>query len=190
MSQVQLVSPRVIGIGHDDMLGEVRSSIAGATVWDIAQINDTGFFIGWLKNNSSDFFQVKVQVPHRRNLGTALDSIHIHYILGAASSPGQTIVFSGSYTWIQPGDVVPANTAWTAFSGAGLTLTLGARDAFYYGLHSIQSNIAAPSNEGYGGILLVKISRGNGTFTGTFGVLDCDAHSQMNRIGSINEASD
>lgn len=66
----------------------------------------------------------------------------------------------------------------------------GAKDAFIYGLHSIQSNISAPSNEGYGGILLIKITRGNGTYAGRFGILDCDAHSQMNRIGSINEASD
>lgn len=190
MSSIQVIRPRVLGVGHDDMLGEVRSGITGATSWQLAQINDTGFILGWLRNNSNDFFQVKIQVPHRRNLGTALDSIHIHYILEIASSPAEQVVFSGSYAWMQPGAAVPNNAGWTAFSGAGLTLTLGARDAYYYGLHSIQTNIAAPANEGYGGILLIKITRGNGSYAGRLGVLDCDAHSQMNRIGSINEASD
>lgn len=38
MSATQLVKPRTFGIGHDDMLGEVRSSIAGATTSQMHQI--------------------------------------------------------------------------------------------------------------------------------------------------------
>ena len=177
-------------VAHDDMLGEVRSAISGATQWTQAQINDTGFILGWLLNNSNDFFQVKIQMSHRRNLGTALDSVHIHYLLENSATAGETIVWSGAYAWIQPGSVIPANSGWTAFSGAGLTQTLPTAAAYYYGLHSIQANIAAPANEGYGGMLLIKITRGNGTHGGRVGILDCDAHSQMNRLGSYNEATD
>ena len=42
-----------IGGAYDDMLGEVRSAITGGTAWNTAAINDTGFLLGWLRNNSS-----------------------------------------------------------------------------------------------------------------------------------------
>jgi hypothetical protein len=177
-------------VAHDDMLGEVRSAISGATQWDTGQINDTGFILGWLKNNSSDFFQAKIQICHRRYLGQNLDSIHVHYLLESASTLNETILFTGAYVWIKPGSIIPANSGWTALSGAGLTLTLTTQSAYYYGIHLLQTNIAPPVNEGYGGILLIKVTRGNGTHTGRFGILDCDVHTPINRLGSYNEASD
>src|SRR5574343_558802 len=136
---------------HDDMLGEVRSSLTGATSWDVEAITgtdtaETGFFIGALDTSGNDFFQAKIQVPHRRKLNSVLDSIHIHYVLQAANSLNDTVIFSGSYCWIQPTGAVQASAGWTAFSGAGLTLNLGAvKSVGYYGIHTIQAAISCPA---------------------------------------------
>lgn len=181
---------------HDDMLGEVRSSISGGTTWQVEAITGTGtpgFIIGALNNTGNDYVQVKIQVHHRRELQTNLDSIHLHYILQAASNLNDNITFTGSYCWIQPTDAIPADGAWTAFSGAGLTLNLGTAKAVrYYGIHAIQANIACPAgvNEGYGGMLLIRLTRSGGTYTGNLGILDVDAHTKVNRFGSYNEATD
>lgn len=180
-------------IAHDDMLGEVRSAIAGGTTWDIEVITGTLFVAGALKNNSSDMVQVKIQVPHRRQLQSILDSIHIHYVLQAASNENDTIVWSGIYCWVQPGDAIPKTASWTAMSGDGLTQNLGAvKPVRYYNVHTVQPNISCPAgvNEGYGGMLLIQITRGNGTYTGKVTILDVDAHTPVNRLGSKNEATD
>jgi hypothetical protein len=181
---------------HDDMLGEVRSSLTGATQWDVEAITgtdtaETGFYIGALDTSGNDFFQTKIQVPHRRKLGSVLDSIHIHYVLQAASNLNDTVTFTGSYCWVSPTNAIPASAGWTAFSGAGLTLNLGAAKAVrYYGIHSIQSSISAPASEGYGGMILIRITRSGGTYAGKLGILDCDAHTIVDRKGSVNEATD
>lgn len=177
---------------HDDMLGEVRSAIAGGTVWSVEVITGTPFVIGALRNNSSDMVQVKIQVHHRRELQSVLDSIHIHYALQAASNLNETIVFTGIYCWVQPGEAIPDTANWTAMSGAGLTLNLGAAKPIrYYGIHSVETNISCPAEvEGYGGMLLVQITRGNGTYVGNLAILDVDAHTPVDRFGSFNEAWD
>ena len=186
------MNPRGMYNAHDDMLGEVRSSVSGGTTWDIEVITGTPFVIGALKDNSSDMVQVKIQVHHRRIMNSVLDSIHIHYVLQAASNLNDTIVFTGIYCWVQPGDAIPDTANWTAMSGAGLTLNLGAaKPDRYYGIHTVQPNIVCPDapNEGYGGMLLIQITRGDGTYTGKFGILDVDAHTPVNRLGSTYEAS-
>ena len=177
---------------HDDMLGKVQSAASGGTAWNFpTTIINTPFVGGALRNNSSDMVQVSIQVPHRRKLGSVLDSIHVHYVLQAASGLNETIIFTGRYVWIQPGTDVPATASWTAMSGAGLTLNLGAvKNAGYYGIHTVQAAIAAPANEGYGGMLLIEITRGNGTYTGQLFILDIDAHTIVDRFGSLNEATD
>ena len=177
---------------HDDMLGKVQSAATGGTAWHYPEtIVNTPFVGGALRNNSSDIVQVTIQVPHRRKLGSVLDSIHIHYVLQAESEENQTIIFTGRYVWIQPGTEVPATASWTAMSGAGLTLNLGAvKNAAYYHVHTVQGAIAAPANEGYGGMLLIEITRGNGTYEGELFILDVDAHTIIDRFGSLNEASD
>lgn len=180
---VLLPTPR-----HNDMFGEIRSAISGGTQWTEAQINDTSFIVGWLANNSTDFFQLTIQCPHTRRMGSNLDSIHLHFILESAATSGQTIVWTPSYTWLRVGDSVPANAAWTSLGT--VTQTLATTAAFYYGLFNFGTNIAPPASETYGGMILFKVTRGNGTHTGRIGVLDCDAHTLMDRFGSVNETSD
>lgn len=177
---------------YNDMLGKVQSAQTGGTAWTIEAITGTPFIVGALNDNSTDIVQATIQIPHTRQLNSVLASIHIHYVLQAASTAGENIVFTGRYCWVQPGDAIPATASWTTMSGANLTLTLGTHPVRYYGIHAIQHDIACPSapNEGYGGMLLIEITRGNGTYTGRLGILDVDAHSLMNRVGSILEASD
>lgn len=179
----------VDGIAYDDMLGEVRSSITGATSWNTAQINDTGFLLGWLRNNSSDYFQLKIQCPHRRKRESILADIHIHYCTQTAPEASQTVIYDVYYTWIEPGHAVPAITSWTHTATVTKTFA-GTEGAWYYGLFDIATNVAAPDGEGYGSMLLVKVTRGNGTYTGEIGILDADSHSQMIQLGSIYPLSD
>lgn len=176
---------------YDDLLGKVQSAATGGTAWSLEVITGTVFIAGALANNSTDLVQVTIQVPHRRKLTTILASIHMHYVLQAASTAGETIVFTGKYCWVQPGEAIPADASWTAMSSR-LTLTLGTHPVRYYSIHDIEENIACPAGvaEGYGGMLLVHIVRGNGTHSGKLVILDVDAHSIMDRLGSTNETND
>ena len=40
------------------------------------------------------------------------------------------------------------------------------------------------------GMLLIKVIRGNGSYTGEIGILDANSHSQMIQLGSVNPSSD
>lgn len=175
----------------NDLMGIMQSAQTGGTAWIIEPITGGPLVVGALRDASSDVVQLTIQVPHTRKLGTTLASLHIHYVLQAASALNTTIVFSGSYCWVQPGDAIPATAQWTALSGAGLTLNLGAvKPVRYYGVHTIQANIPPPPNEEYGGMLLINIVRGDGTYDANIGVLGVDCHSQFDRLGSLKEGSD
>jgi hypothetical protein len=176
---------------YDDISGKIQSAQTGGTAWTIEAITGTPFIAGALRNNSTDIVQVSLQTPHRRKLGSILASIHIHYVLQAASNVNETIIWTGRYAWVNAGSEVPATANWIAFTGTGLTQNLGtAKNVRYYGIHTIKSDINAVENEGYGSILLIELTRGNGSYAGKLAILDVDAHSIMNRLGSENEASD
>ncbi len=178
-----------IGGSYDDMLGEVRSAITGGTAWNTAAINDTGFLLGFLRNNSSDFFQLKVQCPHRRKRASTLADLHVHYCLQTSPSANQTIIFDVYYTWITPGSAIPAIGSWVHNATVTQTLT-GTEGAWYYGIFNFFENLAAPPAENYGSMLLAKVIRGNGTYTGEYGILDSDSHSMMIQLGSRYPVSD
>lgn len=176
---------------HDDMLGVIQSAAAGGTAWTYAALGDTGFLMGQLANNSTDIVQLKIQVPHRRKLGSNLDSIHMHVVLETAISATETVVIDqASYVWLNVGDAISASANWTSIPDFTYTAPVGGYPAKTYLIWSIIQNVAPPPNEGYGGILLVKMRRGNGTYSGDIGILDIDAHTQVDRFGSLNEASD
>lgn len=176
---------------HDDMLGVIQSAASGGTSWTYAALGDTGFLMGQLADNSTDIVQLKIQVPHRRKLGTNLDSIHLHVVLETAIAAGETVVLDqASYVWLKVGDAIPAAGAWTAISVFTFTAPGGGHPAKTYLIWDLVENVTPPVDEGYGGILLVKMRRGNGTYTGDVGILDIDAHSQVDRLGSLNEDTD
>lgn len=182
------MKPQGYGYQYDDMLGEVRSAISGGTVWDVAAIGDTGFVLGWLKNNSSDLFQLKIQAPHRRVLNSVLGDIHIHYVLESASTAGETITWETKYTWVKPGMLIPAIGSWSTSTITSQILTT--QSALYYGIFQLAVNIPAVTSEDYGSIILVKVTRGNGSHAGRIGILDADAHSLMGKLGSKNVYTD
>lgn len=178
---------------HDDMLGKLRTAVTGASQTTVAQVRDTGFLLEWFAGNADDFQQLTIQVPHWRKLGSPLDSLHIHYVLTTAPNAAETVFLDYAYAWISPGQAVPALTGWTA-NTATLTFT-GSEGANFYGVFSIVTNVAAPANEGYGGIIMMKITRNafgspSDTYAGDFGILDVDAHSIKDRMGSAFEVTD
>jgi len=177
------------GSAHDDMLGILSTGIAGANQWYVKNINDTLYPIPFLRNNSNDFACLRIQSPHWRKQAVVLDSIHGHYILDSAPSANQTAVYDIYYTWCYPGQAIPALTGWSSVLGVTKVFT-GTEPAWSYNIFSFVNNVPAPTTEGYGLFLLVRIVRGNGTYTGQIGILDIDAHAEKDRMGSINEISD
>jgi len=173
---------------HDDMKGQIRSSIAGGTTWDVEVVTDGVFVIGALKNNSSDMVQLLIQVPHTCKLQSLVDDLHVHYLLQAASTAGETIVWNTSYAWIKPGESLPATlTALTP-----VTQILGTHPVRYYDIANIAtaSEITPPTAETYGGMLFVICTRGNGTHNGKIAILDADSHRLTDRKGSVNAFTD
>lgn len=186
-----LTADRFLGTSapqHDDMLGRLETALAGASQWNVANINDTLFPLGWLRNNSNDFACMRIQSPHWRKQGVVLDSIHLHYVLQTAYTANQTILFNTYWTWIYPGQAVPALSGWNNVPSA-LSISTS-KAAWYYGLFGLVENAAIPNPEGYGLYLLVRVVRGNGTYTGELGILDVDAHAQKDRMGSVYEYTD
>lgn len=179
--------------GYDDMLGEVSSAPTGAAQWETAQIGTTGFFINWLQAGQNDFFQQKLQMTHRKSLGSALKSIHLHYILTSNPALNQTIKLNYAYTWVKVGSAIPVIGSWTANTHT-ITFT-GSEVANTHYLEVIVPNVTAPTNETYSSILLIKITResqggGSDTYAGNLGLLYMDAHILCDRNGSYNEAGD
>jgi len=180
--------------GHDDMLGRVRTAITGAVQATIAQIRDTGFLLEWLMPNADDYEQVTIQVPHRRKIGSLLDSLHIHYVLDdTAPNEGEEVWIDYAYCWISPGEAVPAIVDWS--DGSAVLTFDGTEGAHYYNVFSIETLISPPEDEGYGGMILLKMIRNStgtpsDTYPGAFGVIDVDAHTPVDRLGSFYEFSD
>lgn len=176
---------------HDDMLGVIQSAAAGGTSWTFAALGDTGFLMGQLADNSTDILQLKIQIPHFRKIGTNLDSIHVHVVNELEIPATETVVLDQmSYVWLKFGDAIPASASWTTIPDFTYTAPGGGIPAKTYMKWSILTDVAPPANEGYGGMLLVKIRRGNGTHAGDIGILDVDAHTLVDRFGSLAEYSD
>lgn len=175
---------------HDDMIGLISTGIAGANQWLVANFRDTLFPLKYLRNNSSDFFCVEIQSPHWRQQGVLLDSIHIHYILDSAYTGGQTIVFDVYYTWLMPGQVVPALSGWNQATSISLIPDAANLAQYTYLVDSLVTNFNPPDNEGYGIGMLIRLVRGNGTYTGNIAITSADVHAVRDRAGSQSEYSD
>lgn len=175
--------------GFDDMFGVMYTG-TGNNQWNFAQLRDSGVLIGHLRNNSSDFFWYSAQSPHTREQGVTCKPIHIHYILDAVYTGGQTLIFDISYTWVIPGTIFPALADWTNLTSQSIVLSTENLAQFYTDIVSLTPDIPPPSPEGYGTGLIVKITRGNGTYTGELGIIWADSHIPKDRTGSYNEYND
>lgn len=175
---------------HDDILGTIMTGIAGGNQWLVKNVGDTLYPLQFLRNNSNDFFCFHAQSPHWRKQGADLDSIHIHYILDSAYTAGQTLAFMVYWTWVTPNTIFPMIENWNS---SAVTITLNTTEnlaQYYTNVVSLISPVAPPAIEGYGEGLIVRIVRGNGTYTGNLGIWWADIHAPKDRNGSYNEAWD
>lgn len=175
---------------HDDMIVLISTGILGANQWLVANFRDTLFPLKYLRNNSNDFFCVEIQSPHWRKQGENLDSIHIHYILDTPYTGGQTILFDVYYTWLMPNQVVPALSGWSQATSVSIVPSAGNLAQYTYLVDSLVTNFAPPANEGYGIGMLIRLVRGNGTYTGNIAITSADVHALRDRSGSQSEFSD
>jgi hypothetical protein len=175
----------------DDLFGLIDTGISGANQWLVKNIRDTLFPGKFLRNNSNDFYCFAAQSPHWRKQGAKVKPIHIHYLLDAAYTANQTLVFDVFYAWVIPGTVFPALSGWTQLLGKTIVLSTSNLAQYYTNIFNLDTtDINPPSPEGYGTGLLVRIVRGNGTYSGDLGIFWSDAHAQKDRNGSFNEFSD
>lgn len=177
---------------HDDMQGIVGTAI-GASALGTITIRDTGFPILCFQNLNDDVVYFQYQMPHAKKLGTPVDSVHLHCYLPAAPGAGNTLIFNWEWTWYNNGALIPATASWNKDT---YTYTFVGTEAQYSTLYiPIITNLAAPANETYSSILLVKITRdstgpGSDTYNADLGIVYTDAHIIKDRWGSLTEGSD
>jgi len=175
---------------HDDVLGTIMTGISGANQWEIINIGDTSYPLQFLRNNSNDYFCFHAQSPHWRKQGANLDSIHIHYLLNSEYISGQTLVFNVYWAWVMPDTIFPQLSGWNS---SAVTITLNEVQnlpQYYTSVVSLISPVAPPTTEGYGTGLVVRITRGNGTYSGKLGIWWADLYAVKDRSGSYFEISD
>jgi hypothetical protein len=162
------------------------------------------FLMTFFRHNQDDAFYATLQMPHRKKLGSALASVHLHLIpmIDPSSSP-EYAYFSTNYAWVLLDGTLAAPSNWTN-SLTQFAVTTG--DAFKHKYHPLVTNVAAPGSETYSSILLLEVSRlgssggandtyktnkaAPGTVQANLGVLSVDAHVLMDRLGSHLEGSD
>lgn len=97
----------------------------------------------------------------------------------------QNIILENPYT------VFPSLTGWTQNLNVNIVLDpTNNLPQYYTGIFSLVTPVAPPSNDGYGAGLIVRIVRGNGSYTGNLGIWWADAHAVKDRNGSYFEYSD
>lgn len=176
---------------HDDIFGMISTGITGSNQWLVANFRDTLYPVKYLRNGSDDFYCVELQSPHWRQQNAPIDSIHIHYVLNAAYAANQTLVFDVFYTWLIPGQVVPALSGWNQSLNVSVVLDAVNPIAQYtYNLASLVTNFAAPSPDGYGIGMLIRLVRKSGTYSGDLGIIQTDVHALRDRAGSQSEFTD
>lgn len=189
-------------IRYDDALGMAQVA-RGSAALTVEAYRDTTFLLPFFRHDQNDELFFVFQFSHRKKLGSALASIHIHCVpmVDPSVSP-QNVYFQYKYTWQKPGDLFPADASWTAgFS----TLSVATGDAFKHVYHNLVTNIAAPASETYSSIMLCMVQRLGtdandtyntdkatppGTAAANLGLLYVDCHYQTERRGSLLETSD
>ncbi|MEY2701586.1 MAG: hypothetical protein RLY43_219 [Bacteroidota bacterium] len=189
MSGVHQLTTHGEQTGFDDVLGDIRTALTGASQWLETQVGATGFILPHLQAGQNDYFQFKIQFPHRKVLGTAIASLHLHVIPSVANTG--KVKYQYAYCWVNVGDAIPLIGNW---AGTTIEVDVDAADVLKHKLHSIVTNITLP-NETYSSILLIKVTRlsqgqGADTYTGNIGLLYMDAHITVGQFGSKFELSD
>lgn len=172
---------------HDDIQGILATALSGVTQYTPRQYRNTGLVYPHIAQ--SDIFTMTFQMPHRKKLGSAIDSVHLHWI-PVASANGD-IQLDYSWGWYNIGDTIPDTLPNTG----NKVLTLATTDQYKSLITPIITNLSAPASEGYSSILMVKITRvapagTNWGVTNELALVYMDAHYITERRGSVNEATD
>lgn len=175
---------------HDDIQGILGTAFAGATTFTPAEYRTSNIVLNEV--GTGDVFSMIFQMPHRKKLGTACDSVHLHYIPLVANDGD--IAFTYTWGWYNTGDVIPATLPNT---GTVADITLASADQYKLKINSLITNLAAPTSETYSSILMVTftaVAPADGTNWWTTGnkiaIVYMDAHFVVDRLGSVNEATD
>ena len=179
-------------IYHDDIQGIVGTAVGTSALGTIT-IRDTGFPILAFQNANDDTLYMVYQMPHRKKLGVALDSVHLHCYLPSAPSAGQTVLIDYEYTWYNNDNTIPALVTWIK-STKTHTFT-GTELQYSTPIITVIQNLTAPTNETYSSILLVKLTRnstgvGSDTYNDDLGLVYSDIHVPIDKNGSMNEFND
>jgi hypothetical protein len=172
---------------HDDIQGILGTALTGVTAYTLRQYRSTSIPLAHVANG--DIFSMNFQLPHRKRKGTAIDSVHLHYI-PIASANGD-IKFNYTWGWYNHGDIVPS----TLPNSGSITITLATTDQYKLKLANIITNLTAPASEDYSSILLCNITRvapagTNWGNTNEIAIVYVDAHYITDRSGSVLEYTD
>lgn len=174
-------------IGYDDIQGILQTALSGVTQYTFRQYRTTGVVMPHVAE--SDVFSLTMQMPHSKQLGSQLKSVHIHYI--PVASANGTIQLNSTWGWYNIGDTVPD----TLPNISSTTITLATSDQYVLKYSTISINLDPPANEGYSSILYIKCQRvtpsgSNWGASNEIALSYVDGHPAKDRIGSFNEASD
>jgi len=172
---------------HDDIQGILQTALVGVTAYTFRQYRNTGIVLPHVAEN--DVFSFVCQMPHRKLLGSKLDSVHIHYIPVAAADGDILINFA--WGWYNIGTAVPDTLPNTGSK----IISIASADQYKSNLSQVIVNLSPPANEQYSSILYVKMTRVTpaGTNWGAsneIAIEYVDAHFVADRLGSNYEAWD
>lgn len=185
---------------YDDQQGAFYSAAIGRAL-TVEAYRNTNSFLPYYRHDRDDYLTVVLQFTHRKRLGSALASVHLHYIpevplLLAA----QNVYFYYEYSWQTTGGVFPALATWTT---GNATLTINPADVYKHLLFNIVTNVAAPANEGYSSIMVFTLARlgtsgldtfttakSSGTAAANLAIIGLDQHLIVDRSGSLREGSE
>jgi len=188
-------------IRYDDQQGAYNLA-SGISAMTVQAYRDTAFQLEHCRHDQDDVVAYfRFQMSHRRRLGSALASCHIHYIpCGANPASPQNVRFQLLYSWQDIGGTFPANAGWTT---ATSDLAIGTADQYKDKVNNLLTGLAAPAGEGYSSWLLIAITRlgtdpadtytqsnPHGAAQANLAILGVDCHIQVDRDGSLAETSD
>lgn len=177
---------------HDDIQGVLGTALAGVTTFTPRRLRTTGIVLNHV--TSGDVFSMVFQFPHRKKLGTIIDSVHLHYI-PVASKDGN-VAFTYAWGWYNHGDTIPNTLPNT---GTTSDIALLTTDQYKQKISILTSNMALPASgdDVYSSILYIVFTAAApaaGTNWWTTGnelaIAYMDAHYVTDRNGSLNETTD
>lgn len=175
---------------HDDIQGVLGTAVAGATSWTPLQYRTTGIVFNGVRQSDKDVFTMVFQMPHRKKLQTPIDSVHLHWITEVAKTGSWNLNYAWGWYDEEGGVAIPATLPNTGT----VSVSVAAADQYIPKMTSLIINLAPPTVETYSSILYVKFQLNNvsgGVAGGDYLLIRyLDAHFEVDRLGSINEASD